>query len=152
MIHIGKKRTIHTFFNILKSCKEHYSLETADGSNLAKLHRGKERQPPSLSNQARFARFTLKVAWSGISLIKRREIYHLFTILDTKGLGYIFALDNLSEEHIDKSIHTSVPQWSLWLEKALEHVVLRWCLLGVLLGSVSMSALSTLTSSSIRYR
>ena len=64
MIHIGKERTIHTFFNILKLCKEHYSLE-----NLAKLHRAKERQHPSLSNQARFAPFTLKVAWSGISLI-----------------------------------------------------------------------------------
>ena len=38
-------------------------------SKLAKLHRAKERQPPSLSNQARFAPFTLKVAWSGISLI-----------------------------------------------------------------------------------
>ena len=31
MIHIGKKRTIHRFFNILKFCKEHYSVETTDG-------------------------------------------------------------------------------------------------------------------------
>ena len=66
MIHIEKRRTIHTFFNILKFGNHRWS-------KLAKLHRTKERKPPSLSNQARFAPFTLKVAWSGISLIVAPE-------------------------------------------------------------------------------
>ena len=38
-------------------------------SKLAFLHRVKERKPPSLSAQASFAPFSLKVAWSGKSLI-----------------------------------------------------------------------------------
>ena len=39
------------------------------GSKLALLHRVKERKTPSLSAQASFAPFSLKVAWSGKSLI-----------------------------------------------------------------------------------
>ena len=38
-------------------------------SKLAFLHRVKERKTPSLSAQASFALFSLKVAWSGKSLI-----------------------------------------------------------------------------------
>ena len=38
-------------------------------SKLAFLHRVKERKTPSLSAQASFAPFFLKVAWSGKSLI-----------------------------------------------------------------------------------
>ena len=38
-------------------------------SKLAFLHRVKERKTPSLSAQASFAPFSLKVAWSGKSLI-----------------------------------------------------------------------------------
>ena len=39
------------------------------GSKLALLHGVKERKNPSLSAQAIFAPFSLKVAWSGKSLI-----------------------------------------------------------------------------------
>ena len=39
-------------------------------SKLAFLHRVKERKTPSLSAQASFAPFSLKVAWSGKSLIR----------------------------------------------------------------------------------
>ena len=39
------------------------------GSKLALLHRVKERKTPSLSAHASFAPFSLKVAWSGKSLI-----------------------------------------------------------------------------------
>ena len=39
-------------------------------SKLAFLHRVKERKTPSLSAQASFAPFFLKVAWSGKSLIQ----------------------------------------------------------------------------------
>ena len=40
-------------------------------SKLAFLHRVKERKTPSLSAQASFAPFSLKVAWSGKSLIAK---------------------------------------------------------------------------------
>ena len=40
------------------------------GSKLALLHRVKERKAPSLSALASFAPFSLKVAWSGKSLIR----------------------------------------------------------------------------------
>ena len=39
-------------------------------SKLAFLHRVKERKTPSLSAQASFSPFSLKVAWSGKSLIQ----------------------------------------------------------------------------------
>ena len=39
-------------------------------SKLAFLHKVKERKTPSLSAQASFAPFSLKVAWSGKSLIR----------------------------------------------------------------------------------
>ena len=42
-------------------------------SKLVKLHRAKERHTPSLSNQASVYNFSLKVAWSGISLIRQRK-------------------------------------------------------------------------------
>ena len=44
-------------------------LTSCRGSKLALLHRVKERKTPSLSAQASFAPFSLKVAWSGKSLI-----------------------------------------------------------------------------------
>ena len=37
---------------------------------MVKLHKDKERKSPSLSNQPRVYSFSLKVAWSGISLIR----------------------------------------------------------------------------------
>ena len=40
------------------------------GSKLAFIHRVKERKTPSLSAQSSFAPFSLKVAWSGKSLIE----------------------------------------------------------------------------------
>ena len=43
-------------------------------SKLAFLHRVKERKTPSLSAQASFAPFSLKVAWSGKSLIKYTQV------------------------------------------------------------------------------
>ena len=43
-------------------------------SKLAFLHRVKERKTPSLSAQASFAPFFLKVAWSGKSLIGVRVL------------------------------------------------------------------------------
>ena len=43
-------------------------------SKLAFLHRVKERKTPSLSAQASFAPFSLKVAWSGKSLIDDSRI------------------------------------------------------------------------------
>ena len=42
-------------------------------SKLAFLHRVKERKTPSLSAQASFALFSLKVAWSGKSLIEKKK-------------------------------------------------------------------------------
>ena len=42
-------------------------------SKLVFLHRVKERKTPSLSAQASFAPFSLKVAWSGKSLIGKQE-------------------------------------------------------------------------------
>ena len=42
-------------------------------SKLAFLHRVKERKTPSLSAHASFAPFSLKVAWSGKSLISCPE-------------------------------------------------------------------------------
>ena len=46
-------------------------------SKLAFLHRLKERKTPSLSAQASFAPFSLKVAWSGKSLIKPSFLVHV---------------------------------------------------------------------------
>ena len=54
---------------------------------LALLHRAKEGKRPSLSNQAVFAPFPLKVAWSGISFIapgapklELRQNQHLYSM------------------------------------------------------------------------
>ena len=58
MIYINRKRTIHTYLTLCR------------GSKLAFLHRVKERKTPSLSAQASIAPFSLKVVWSGKSLIK----------------------------------------------------------------------------------
>ena len=44
-------------------------------SKLGFLHRVKERKTPSLSAQASFAPFSLKMAWSGKSLISPHVIY-----------------------------------------------------------------------------
>ena len=47
-------------------------------SKLALLHRVKVRKTPSLSAQVSFAPFSLKVAWSGKSLIVSLVVYTLF--------------------------------------------------------------------------
>ena len=59
------------------------------GSKLALLHRVKERKTPSLSAQASFAPFPLKVALSGKSLIKVRKIlsWQSLQITGVKPLG-----------------------------------------------------------------
>ena len=60
-------------------------------SKLAFLHKVKERKTPSLSAQASFALFSLKVAWSGKSLIDRMR-KHLLG-LNEKLRGSIRAVD-----------------------------------------------------------
>ena len=50
-------------------------------SKLAFLHRVKERKSPSLSAQASFAPFSLKVAWSGKSLIQAANTSNLFQVM-----------------------------------------------------------------------
>ena len=53
-------------------------------SKLAFLHRLKERKTPSLSAQASFAPFSLKVAWSGKSLIthyQSKSLSHAASVL-----------------------------------------------------------------------
>ena len=52
-------------------------LSHCRGSKLALLHRVKERETPSLSTLASFAPFSLKVAWSGKSLISHGDKYIL---------------------------------------------------------------------------
>ena len=69
MIYIRKKRTIHTFFFLFHMFSRPSYLTRCRGSKLALLHRVKERKTPSLSAQASFAHFSLKVAWCGKSLI-----------------------------------------------------------------------------------
>ena len=56
-------------------------------SNLALLHRVKERKTPSLSAQASFAPFSLKVAWSGKALIEqdRTGAIHMLQVLLLRG-------------------------------------------------------------------
>ena len=49
-------------------------LTRCKGSKLALLHRVKERKTSSLSTQASFAPFSLKVAWSGKSLINDQSL------------------------------------------------------------------------------
>ena len=44
---------------------------------MALLHRVKERKAPSLSAQASFTPFSLKVAWSGNSLIGKTQLPHI---------------------------------------------------------------------------
>ena len=72
-------------------------------SKLAKLHRAKERETPSLSNQARFAPFTLKVAWSGISLIKCGQAL-LQTVTTYKYLGVTLDGQLNYSQHVTKII------------------------------------------------
>ena len=58
-------------------------------SKLAFLHRVKERKTPSLSAQASFAPFSLKVVWSGKSLIRRelrRTAFHSGPLSHSLGL------------------------------------------------------------------
>ena len=47
---------------------------------MALLYRAKEGKKPSLSNQTVFASFPLKVAWSGISLIRHDTLVSLPTL------------------------------------------------------------------------
>ena len=62
MIYIRKKKTIHTFF----PC---FTFFRAIIFVVGVLHSVNERKTPSLSAEASFAPFSLKVAWSGKSLI-----------------------------------------------------------------------------------
>ena len=52
-------------------------LSRCRGSKLALLHMVKEKKTPSLSAQARFAPFSLKVSWSGKSLIVQLYQLHI---------------------------------------------------------------------------
>ena len=74
-----KTRTIHTFFFLFQICSMPLYLTRYGGSNLALLHRVKETKTPSLSAQASFASFSLKVAWSGKSLINRPTYRNIFS-------------------------------------------------------------------------
>ena len=67
---IRKKRTIPTFLSCLTFVSRPSYLTRCRGSKLVLLHRVKERETPSLSAQASVAPFSLKVAWSGKSLIR----------------------------------------------------------------------------------
>ena len=55
--------------NFLQNFSTYSNFVSYRWSKLAYWHRFKEKKTPSLSNQARFAPFTLKVAWSGKSFI-----------------------------------------------------------------------------------
>ena len=69
------------------------------GSKLALLHSVKERKTPSLSAQASFSPFSLKVAWSRKSLIedtKLRSMWCLFQVYMYqlfRSLAYIHSQD-----------------------------------------------------------
>ena len=62
-------------------------LTRCRGSNLAILHRVKERKTPSLFSQASFAPFSLKVGWSGKTLIEqdRTGALHMLQALLLQG-------------------------------------------------------------------
>ena len=68
MIYIGESGLSIHFFPFPIFSRPSY-LTRCRGSKLALLHRVKEGKTPSLSAQASFAPFSLKVAWSGKSLI-----------------------------------------------------------------------------------
>ena len=73
------------------------------GSRLALLHRVKERKTPSLSAQASFAPFSLKVAWSGkslhvLTLIVRRHLFHTGTSYSSVTACWL----QLTNQHTDK--------------------------------------------------
>ena len=59
------------------------------GSKLALLHRVKERKTPSLSAHASFAPFSLKVAWSGKSLIYTVTKYKVTFMPETSLMQYV---------------------------------------------------------------
>ena len=81
MIYIRKKKIIHTLFSLFQIVSRPSYLTCCRGPKLTLLHRVKERKTPSLSAQASFAPFSLKVAWSGKSLIinklKSQAAFHV---------------------------------------------------------------------------
>ena len=66
-------------------------------SNLAFLNRVKERKTPSLSAQASFAPFSLKVAWSGKSLIVPSSGYRVPV--------HVCAAGSLVSKHVLRLFH-----------------------------------------------
>ena len=65
MIYIREKKDNLYIFLLFHIISRPSYLTCCRGSQLALLHRVKERKNPSLSAQASFAPFSLKVAWSG---------------------------------------------------------------------------------------
>ena len=61
-------------------------------SKLAFLHRVKERKTPSLSAQASFAPFSLKVAWSGKSLIGNFSLVSHVIPITISTFGYTIEM------------------------------------------------------------
>ena len=66
MVHIKKKKTILTFVCIFTLCTEHFTLEVTGAQSWSYYIGPKKGEGPRLSNQAVFAPYPLKVAWSGI--------------------------------------------------------------------------------------
>ena len=65
--HKEKKKTFHTFFNILKFCLGHYTLEINEGQSWLKYIGPKREIPQVCLTRPVLTHFPLKVAWSGIS-------------------------------------------------------------------------------------
>ena len=95
----GKKDNPYIFFLFHIFSRPSY-LMCSRGSKMALLHRVKERKTLSLSAQASFALFSLKVAWSGKSLITGRG-------------GYKMARGASEVLHLQK-------RWG-WAEKSFSH-------------------------------
>ena len=91
-IYIRKKKTIHTFFSCFTFFSMPSYLTRCRGSNLALSHWVKERKTPSLSAQANFAPFSLKVAWSGKYLICPPLICGKLMIIPCTH-SYLFSID-----------------------------------------------------------
>ena len=70
MIHIRKKKTIHTIFWHLEFCIGCYILEITDGQSWSNYIGPKRDIPHVCLTRQVFTHFSLKVAWSGISLIE----------------------------------------------------------------------------------
>ena len=66
-----RKRKFHIIFCLHSHIYKTIYFGRFRWLKLAQLHRAKERTPLSLSNQVSVCTVSLKVAWSGISLINR---------------------------------------------------------------------------------